>query len=205
MLPAALIKTIIQECTKTGNGMRIENTKLADCLIIHNTVFGDNRGYFFESFNQKTFLDKTGMNVNFIQDNQSKSSKGVLRGLHFQHGTSAQAKLVRVLEGKVLDVAVDIRQNSPTFGQHIAIELTAESNIQFFVPRGFAHGFVVLSDTATFFYKCDNLYDKASEGGIIYNDPALGINWQLPTEGLIISEKDQVLPTLQEITASLKF
>ncbi len=185
--------------------MRIETTKLADCLIIHNTVFGDNRGYFFESFNQKTFLDKTGMNVNFIQDNQSKSSKGVLRGLHFQHGASAQAKLVRVLEGKVLDVAVDIRQNSPTFGQHIAIELTAESNIQFFVPRGFAHGFVVLSDTATFFYKCDNLYDKASEGGIIYNDPALGIDWQLPTEGLIISEKDQVLPTLQEITASLKF
>ncbi len=185
--------------------MRIETTKLADCLIIHNTVFGDNRGYFFESFNQQTFLDKTGMHVNFIQDNQSKSSKGVLRGLHFQHGASAQAKLVRVLEGKVLDVAVDIRQNSPTFGQHIAIELTAESNMQFFVPRGFAHGFVVLSETATFFYKCDNLYDKASEGGIIYNDPALGIDWQLPVDGLIISEKDQVLPALQEITASLKF
>ena len=185
--------------------MRIETTKLADCLIIHNTVFGDNRGYFFESFNQQTFLDKTGLHVNFIQDNQSKSSKGVLRGLHFQHGASAQAKLVRVLEGKVLDVAVDIRQNSPTFGQHIAIELTAESNMQFFVPRGFAHGFVVLSETATFFYKCDNLYDKASEGGIIYNDPALGIDWQLPVDGLIISEKDQVLRTLQEITASLKF
>ena len=185
--------------------MRIETTKLADCLIIHNTVFGDNRGYFFESFNQQTFLDKTGLHVNFIQDNQSKSSKGVLRGLHFQHGASAQAKLVRVLEGKVLDVAVDIRQNSPTFGQHIAIELTAESNMQFFVPRGFAHGFVVLSETATFFYKCDNLYDKASEGGIIYNDPALGIDWQLPVDGLIISEKDQVLPALQEITASLKF
>jgi dTDP-4-dehydrorhamnose 3,5-epimerase len=185
--------------------MQIEKTKLADCLIIHDTVFGDNRGYFFESFNQQTFLEKTGLNVHFVQDNQSKSSKGVIRGLHFQHGASAQAKLVRVIEGKVLDVAVDIRQDSPTFGEHVAIELTAESKTQFFVPRGFAHGFVVLSETATFFYKCDNLYNKASEGGIIFSDPALGIDWQLPLDSLIISEKDQVLPTLKEITHSLQF
>lgn len=185
--------------------MRIETTKLADCLIIHDTVFGDNRGYFFESFNQRTFFEKTGMNVNFIQDNQSKSSKGVLRGLHFQHGEHAQAKLVRVLEGRVLDVAVDLRKASPTFGQHLAIELTADSHTQFFVPRGFAHGFVVLSETATFFYKCDNLYNKASEGGVMFNDPALGIDWGLPADGLIISEKDQILPTLSAIKDSLQF
>jgi dTDP-4-dehydrorhamnose 3,5-epimerase len=185
--------------------MQIETTKLANCLIIHDTVFGDNRGYFFECFNQRTFFDKTGMNVNFIQDNQSKSSKGVLRGLHFQHGEHAQAKLVRVLEGRVLDVAVDLRRESPTFGQHLAIELSAESHTQFFVPRGFAHGFVVLSETATFFYKCDNLYNKASEGGIMFNDPALGIHWGLPANGLIISEKDQILPTLASIKDSLQF
>ncbi len=185
--------------------MQIETTKLANCLIIHDTVFGDNRGYFFECFNQRTFFDKTGMNVNFIQDNQSKSSKGVLRGLHFQHGEHAQAKLVRVLEGRVLDVAVDLRRESPTFGQHLAIELSAESHTQFFVPRGFAHGFVVLSETATFFYKCDNLYNKASEGGIMFNDPSLGIHWGLPANGLIISEKDQILPTLASIKDSLQF
>lgn len=185
--------------------MQIETTKLANCLIIHDTVFGDNRGYFFECFNQRTFFDKTGMNVNFIQDNESKSSKGVLRGLHFQHGEHAQAKLVRVLEGRVLDVAVDLRRESPTFGQHLAIELSAESHTQFFVPRGFAHGFVVLSETATFFYKCDNLYNKASEGGIMFNDPALGIHWGLPANGLIISEKDQILPTLASIKDSLQF
>lgn len=185
--------------------MQIETTKLADCLIIHDTVFGDNRGYFFESFNQRTFFEKTGLNVNFIQDNQSKSSKGVLRGLHFQHGEHAQAKLVRVLEGRVLDVAVDLRRASPTFGQHLAIELTADSHTQFFVPRGFAHGFVVLSETATFFYKCDNFYNKASEGGVIFNDPALSIDWGLPADGLIISEKDQILPTLAAIKDSLQF
>jgi dTDP-4-dehydrorhamnose 3,5-epimerase len=185
--------------------MRIETTKLADCLIIHDTVFGDNRGYFFESFNQRTFFDKTGMDVNFIQDNQSKSSKGVLRGLHFQHGEHAQAKLVRVLEGRVLDVAVDLRSASPTFGEQMTIELTADSHTQFFVPRGFAHGFVVLSETATFFYKCDNFYNKASEGGVIFNDPKIGIDWGLPADGLIISEKDQILPTLSAIKDSLQF
>ncbi|MBY0482716.1 MAG: dTDP-4-dehydrorhamnose 3,5-epimerase [Chitinophagaceae bacterium] len=185
--------------------MRVEQTKLADCIIIHNTVFGDSRGYFFESFNQQTFLEKTGMNINFIQDNQSKSSKGVLRGLHFQHGEHAQAKLVRVLEGKVLDIAVDLRRNSPTFKQHIAIELSADSNTQFFVPRGFAHGFVVLSETATFFYKCDNLYNKTAEGGVIYNDPELNIDWKLTANELLISEKDQVLPSIKQIEDSLQF
>ena len=185
--------------------MTVEQTKLADCIIIHDTVFGDNRGYFLESFNQKTFLDKTGMDINFIQDNQSKSSKGVLRGLHFQHGEFAQAKLVRVLEGKVLDIAVDLRRKSPTFKQHIAVELSAESRTQFFVPRGFAHGFVVLSETATFFYKCDNLYNKASEGGVIYSDPELNINWQLPADQLLISDKDQVLPKLSEMVDSIQF
>jgi dTDP-4-dehydrorhamnose 3,5-epimerase len=185
--------------------MTVEQTKLADCMIIHDTVFGDNRGYFFESFNKKTFFDKTGMDLNFIQDNQSRSSKGVLRGLHFQHGEFAQAKLVRVLEGSVLDIAVDLRIGSPTFKQHIAVELSAESRTQLFVPRGFAHGFVVLSETATFFYKCDNLYHKASEGGIIYNDPELNIDWQLPADQLLISEKDQVLPKLSEMISSLRF
>jgi dTDP-4-dehydrorhamnose 3,5-epimerase len=185
--------------------MTVEQTKLADCIIIHDTVLGDNRGYFFESFNKKTFFDKTGMDINFIQDNQSKSSKGVLRGLHFQHGEHAQAKLVRVLEGKVLDIAVDLRRESPTFKQHIAVELSAESRTQFFVPRGFAHGFVVLSETATFFYKCDNLYHKASEGGVIYSDQELNIDWQLPEDQLLISEKDQVLPKMSEMIDSLRF
>lgn len=185
--------------------MTVEQTKLADCFIIHDTVFGDNRGYFFESFNKKTFFDKTGLDINFIQDNQSKSSKGVLRGLHFQHGEFAQAKLVRVLEGKVLDVAVDLRRESPTFKQYITVELSAESRTQFFVPRGFAHGFVVLSETATFFYKCDNLYNKASEGGVIYNDPELNIDWKLAADELLISEKDQVLPKLSEMIDSLQF
>jgi dTDP-4-dehydrorhamnose 3,5-epimerase len=185
--------------------MQIEKTKLDGCFIIHDTVCGDNRGYFFESFNKKTFLEKTGMEVNFIQDNQSKSSRGVLRGLHFQHGEYAQAKLVRVLAGKVLDVAVDLRKNSPSFQQHVAIELSEDSHTQFFVPRGFAHGFVVLSDTATFFYKCDNLYHKVSEGGVIYNDPTLQINWQLPPNELIISEKDQVLPTFTEMVNTIQF
>jgi dTDP-4-dehydrorhamnose 3,5-epimerase len=185
--------------------MTIEQTKLADCFIIHDTVFGDNRGYFFESFNKKTFLEKTGMEINFVQDNQSKSSKGVLRGLHFQNGIHAQAKLVRVLEGKVLDIAVDLRRNSPTFKQHISVELSADSRTQFFVPRGFAHGFVVLSDTATFFYKCDNLYNKVSEGGVIYNDPELNIDWQLAADQLLISEKDQVLPQMKDIVGQLEF
>jgi dTDP-4-dehydrorhamnose 3,5-epimerase len=140
-----------------------------------------------------------------VQDNQSKSSRGVLRGIHFQQGEYAQAKLVRVLEGRVLDVAVDLRKDSPTFGQYEAVELTEDNHTQLFVPRGFGHAFVVLSPTATFFYKCDNLYNKASEGGIIYNDASIGINWQIDTADLLLSEKDAALPTLNEIKDSLYF
>jgi dTDP-4-dehydrorhamnose 3,5-epimerase len=179
--------------------MRVEQTLLKDCYVIHNTVFKDNRGYFFESFNQQKFAEQTGLDVHFVQDNQSSSVKGVLRGLHFQKGDAAQAKLVRVLQGSVLDVAVDLRKNSPTYGQHFAIELTDESNTQFFVPRGFAHGFVVLSDTAVFFYKCDNFYNKAAEGGLMYNDPQLNIDWKLPESSLILSEKDLANPLLKDI------
>jgi dTDP-4-dehydrorhamnose 3,5-epimerase len=185
--------------------MQVEETKLKDCFIIKDTLFKDPRGYFFESFNQQKFNELTGLNVQFVQDNQSKSTKGVLRGLHFQLGAHAQAKLVRVLEGKVLDVAVDIRPNSKTFGQHVAVELTAENETQLFVPRGFAHGFVVLSETATFFYKCDNYYHKLSEGGIMYNDPQLAINWQLPSEDLLLSDKDLLLKNLNNITQELIF
>ena len=184
--------------------MECIRTEIKDCFIIKPTVFSDNRGYFFESYNQKLF-EENGIDTKFIQDNQSKSTKGVLRGLHFQLGAHAQAKLVRVLEGKVLDVAVDIRPNSKTFGEHVAIELTAENETQLFVPRGFAHGFVVLSDTATFFYKCDNYYHKLSEGGIIYNDPQLAINWHLPIEDLLLSEKDLLLKNLNDISDILRF
>ena len=185
--------------------MEVEKTKLEGCFIVHDTFFGDERGYFFESFNRNTFFAKTGIDVNFVQDNQSRSQKGVLRGLHFQHGEHTQAKLVRVLEGKVLDVAVDLRRSSSTFGEHVAVELSADSRTQFFVPRGFAHGFVVLSDAAVFFYKCDNFYNKASEGGVIYNDPALGIDWKLDSSTLLLSEKDIVLSQLKDITGTLKF
>jgi dTDP-4-dehydrorhamnose 3,5-epimerase len=185
--------------------MRIESTKLDGCFIIHDTFFGDSRGYFFESFNKKTFFDKTGLEVEFVQDNQSQSQLGVLRGLHFQHGDAAQAKLVRVLKGKVLDIAVDLRAHSATFGQHVAVELSEDSRTQFFVPRGFAHGFVVLSEQATFFYKCDNYYNKSAEGGIIYNDPEIGIDWKIETDNIIISDKDLILPRLSEIKKDLQF
>ncbi len=185
--------------------MRIEKTKLDGCYIIHDTVHGDNRGYFFESFHKNRFYEQTGMSIDFVQDNQSKSQKGVLRGLHYQQGDYAQAKLVRVLQGKVLDIAVDIRKQSPTFGEHVAIELSEESRTQFFVPRGFAHGFVVLSETAVFFYKCDNFYHKESEGGIIYNDADLSIDWQLADAEILLSEKDKLLPTLQEVKVTLNF
>lgn len=177
--------------------MRFIETKLEGCFVIEPTVFKDDRGYFMESFNENTFEKGIGKKIHFVQDNQSYSSKGVLRGLHYQCGEHAQAKLVRVLEGEVLDVAVDLRPNSKTFGHYESIILTAENQKQFFVPRGFAHGFLVLSDTATFFYKCDNFYNKESEGGLIYNDPTLNIDWQTPLGHLIISDKDKILPTLQ--------
>ena len=173
-------------------------TKLEGCYIIESKIILDERGYFMESFNENTFQKGINKEVHFVQDNQSFSSKGVLRGLHYQTGEHAQAKLVRVLQGEVLDVAVDIRPNSPTFGHYEAVVLSAENQIQFFVPRGFAHGFLVLSDTATFFYKCDNFYNKESEGGISYNDKTINIDWNFPTEELIISEKDKVQPTLEK-------
>ncbi|MBV9963289.1 MAG: dTDP-4-dehydrorhamnose 3,5-epimerase [Parafilimonas sp.] len=171
--------------------MKIEATPLQDCFVIHDTVFEDERGYFFESFNAKRFESFTGIPVQFVQDNQSSSTRGVLRGLHMQTGDNAQAKLVRVLEGKVLDVAVDLRKRSSTFGNAFTIELTATNHKQLYIPRGFAHGFIVLSDKATFFYKCDNFYNKESELGIMYDDPDLKIDWQLSKDELILSEKDK--------------
>lgn len=176
--------------------MQVEATKLAGCFILKPTVFHDNRGYFFESFNKQKFEELTGQSGDFVQDNQSKSNLGTIRGLHFQKGDSAQAKLVRVLEGEVLDVAVDIRPSSATYGQYVAIKLNTENNYQLYIPRGFAHGFAVLSETAVFAYKCDNIYDKAAEGGIKFDDPTLNIDWLLDPSAYIISEKDQILPYL---------
>ncbi len=185
--------------------MKIEKTKLSGCFIIHDTVYGDDRGYFFESFNKEKFQKLTGLQIDFVQDNQSKSKYGVLRGLHFQNGSFAQAKLVRVLKGKVLDVAVDVRPDSPTFGQHISVELSESNGVQLFVPRGYAHGFVVLSEEAIFFYKCDNYYNKESEGGILFNDPALQIDWQINNSEIILSEKDKINPILANAKTDLFF
>ena len=172
-------------------------TKLEGCFIIEPKVILDERGYFMESFNETLFQKGVDQPVHFVQDNQSFSSKGVLRGLHYQTGAHAQAKLVRVLQGEVLDVAVDIRQESATYGEFEAIILSAENRKQFFIPRGFAHGFLVLSETATFFYKCDNFYNKEAEGGIIYSDSSINIDWNYPSSDLLISEKDKVQPTLE--------
>jgi dTDP-4-dehydrorhamnose 3,5-epimerase len=183
--------------------MTIEQTPLKDCFIIHDKVHGDARGYFIETYNSRDFKAASGLEIEFVQDNQSRSSKGVLRGLHMQKGTAAQAKLVRVLEGAVLDVAVDLRKGSPSFGQHVAIELTSENRKQFYVPAGFAHGFVVLSEYATFFYKVDKFYEPGNEVGIMYNDKDLNIDWQLPTSELIFSEKDKTLGSFAEYAASL--
>lgn len=179
--------------------MTVKETKLKGCYIIEPKIFADSRGYFQETYHQKTFQELTGVMTNFVQDNESRSSKGVLRGLHYQKGTHAQAKLVRVIKGRVLDVAVDLREESPTFGEHVAIELSGENNLQFFVPRGFAHGFLVLEDDTLFSYKCDNFYNKASEGGIIYNDKTLNIDWQFPENELIISGKDHELLTFETL------
>lgn len=179
--------------------MKITQTKLKGCYILEPTKIGDSRGYFFESFNSRKFTELTGEQVDFLQDNQSFSTKGVLRGLHAQAGEHSQAKLVRVLQGTVLDVVVDARADSPTFGQHETIEISAENNLQVFIPRGFLHGFVVLSESATFFYKCDNFYNKESECGVKFDDPALGIDWRLAHDELIISDKDQLLPSFKEV------
>ncbi len=183
--------------------MRIEQTPLVDCFIVHEKVHGDARGYFIEIFNQRDFNAASGLDILFVQDNQSRSSKGVLRGLHMQRGASAQAKLVRVLEGSVLDIAVDLRKGSPSFGQHFSIELTADNHKQFFVPAGFAHGFVVLSDAATFFYKVDKFYEPGNEVGIMYNDKDLNIDWKLADSEIILSEKDKTLGSFADYAASL--
>ncbi|QXP60658.1 dTDP-4-dehydrorhamnose 3,5-epimerase [Olleya sp. HaHaR_3_96] len=179
--------------------MQAIETSLKDCYILEPTIFGDDRGYFFESYNKEKFESLIGKAVDFIQDNEAFSKKGALRGLHFQEGVHAQAKLVRVTQGLVIDVAVDLRSNSETFLQHFAIELSAENKKQLFVPRGFAHGYIVLSETAVFNYKCDNLYNRASENGIIYNDINLNIDWKLDSNEFIISEKDKVLPTIKQM------
>ncbi len=171
------------------------DTPFRDLKIFEPQVWGDERGYFYESYNFKTFA-AAGIDCVFVQDNQSKSSKNVLRGLHYQTGTNGQAKLVRVLKGAVLDVVVDMRDGSPTFGQSFSIELSAENKKQLFVPRGFAHGFTVLSEEAIFAYKCDNYYSKAHEGGVLFNDPKLGIDWKIDLNQVQISGRDQELPLL---------
>ena len=177
--------------------MNFSSKNLLGCSIIEPKIINDERGYFMESFNEKQFQEAIEQPIHFVQDNQSFSIKGTLRGLHYQTGVYSQAKLVRVLEGEVLDIAVDIRPNSPTFGQYVSVILSGENQTQFFIPKGFAHGFTVLSDTATFFYKCDNFYNKESEGGIIYNDPEINIDWKFPVDDLIVSEKDTQLPSLE--------
>jgi len=179
--------------------MIVKETNLEGCFIIKPKVIQDKRGYFLESFNQAVFKEGLNRDINFVQDNESYSSKGVLRGLHYQKGDYAQAKLVRVIKGKILDVVVDLRADSPTFSKHMSIELSEDNKTQLFIPRGFAHGFLVLSDTAIFSYKCDNFYNKASEGGIIYNDKDLNIDWKLDEKEFIVSEKDLELPTLKQV------
>lgn len=177
--------------------MNVIETQIADVKIIEPKVFGDHRGYFFESFSQKEFEEKV-CKTTFVQDNESKSKYGVLRGLHFQKEPYAQAKLVRVVQGKVLDVAVDIRKGSPTFGKHAAVELSDENKRLLFIPRGFAHGFVVLSETVIFQYKCDNYYAPDFEAGIAWDDPALGIDWIVKPEDILLSEKDKKNPLLED-------
>lgn len=179
--------------------MKITETAIDGVVIIEPAVFGDSRGYFFESYSEREFNEKVRP-VRFVQDNESKSSYGVLRGLHFQKGADAQSKLVRVVEGRVLDVAVDIRRGSPTFGAHVAVELSAENRRQLFIPRGFAHGFSVLSPTAVFQYKCDNFYAPQSEGAIAWDDPDIGIDWKIDPSEAILSEKDKHHPRLADAT-----
>jgi dTDP-4-dehydrorhamnose 3,5-epimerase len=177
--------------------MEAEETYLEGCFIITPKILSDERGYFFESFNKATFKSLTGVSVNFVQDNQSRSSKGVLRGLHFQTGEFEQAKLVRVVKGSVLDVCVDLRSDSSTFGKHFSVVLNDKSHNQLFIPRGFAHGFLVLEDSTIFNYKCDNSYHKPSERGIIFNDKDFNIDWQFSKHELILSDKDRELPTFE--------
>lgn len=179
-------------------------TGLPGLLIFEPVVFEDNRGYFFESYNEST-CKTAGVNISFVQDNQAQSSYGVIRGLHYQLDPHAQTKFIRVLRGAILDVVVDIRQGSPTFGKSYSLELSAANKLQLLVPKGFAHGYSVLSPTAEVFYKCDTLYNKSAEGGILYSDPALAIDWQIPPGEQIISDKDLVHPTLANCNNNFTF
>jgi dTDP-4-dehydrorhamnose 3,5-epimerase len=183
--------------------MEIIKTDIEGVLILKPHIFGDARGYFYESYNKKLLSDLAPEIPEFVQDNQSYSTYGVVRGLHFQKAPYAQAKLVRVVSGKVLDVAVDLRAGSPTFGKHVSVELSGENHLQFFIPEGFAHGFSVLSHEVVFQYKCSSYYNKESEGGIIFNDPDLGIDWGIPQKDMILSPKDKVHPTFAQYIKSL--
>jgi dTDP-4-dehydrorhamnose 3,5-epimerase len=184
--------------------MPFRTTEIPGLLIFEPAVFKDDRGYFFESYNEETFR-KQGVDLRFVQDNQSFSRYGVIRGLHYQVNPHAQAKLIRVLQGSILDIAVDIRRGSPTYGQSVALELSAENKLEFLIPPGFAHGFSVLSATAEVSYKCDTLYNKESEGGIRYDDPVLEIDWQIPYEAIIVSPKDVALPLLAECLNNFEY
>lgn len=182
--------------------MKVIETGIEDLFVLEPTVHKDHRGYFLESYNSQTF-QKLGLGYSFVQDNESYSQYGTLRGLHYQTGEAAQAKLVRVHEGVVFDVAVDLRPNSKTYAKWFGVELTGENKKQMIVPRGFAHGFVVLSRTALFAYKCDNFYSKDHEGGVLYSDCTLGIDWKIPAQDIIISDKDKILPSLENAKAAL--
>lgn len=179
--------------------MKIIETEIQGLFIIEPDVYGDSRGYFFESFNKRRFEEQTGISVDFVQDNESRSTYGVVRGLHFQRPPHAQAKLVRVVSGRVLDVAVDLREGSPTYGKHVAVELFGENHRQVFIPKGFAHGFSVLSEEAVFQYKCDDYYAPETEGAVAWDDPDIAIDWRIPADDMILSEKDKKHPRLSEL------
>lgn len=179
--------------------MKIIETEIQGLFIIEPDVYGDSRGYFFESFSKKRFEEQTGINVDFVQDNESRSTYGVVRGLHFQRPPHAQAKLVRVVSGRVLDVAVDLREGSPTYGKHVAVELSGENHRQVFIPKGFAHGFSVLSEEAVFQYKCDDYYAPETEGAVAWDDPDIAIDWRIPADDMILSERDKKHPRLSEL------
>lgn len=185
--------------------MEVIKTELDGVLILKPKIFNDARGYFFESYNKRQFEQAIGREVDFVQDNESASTRGVMRGLHFQRPPFTQAKLVRCVRGRVLDVAVDIRKGSPTFGRHVAVELSESNHLQFFIPRGFAHGFAVLSDEAVFQYKCDNYYEPSADGGISILDDSLGIDWQIPAQEALLSEKDSRHPLLQDFETPFEF
>jgi len=176
--------------------MELIRTEIEGCFLLKPRVISDSRGYFYESFNKRTFQELSGLEIDFVQDNQVMSTYGTLRGLHFQKGEHAQAKLVRVLQGRVIDVAVDLRPGSATYGRHVAVELSGENCLQLFVPRGFAHGYSVLENDTVFAYKCDNYYCRDAEGGVYYADPALHIDWKLPLGDVLLSDKDKMLPVL---------